>query len=115
MTNKYLMMLAKEYPDIEAVSSEMISLSAVSSLPKGTEYFFSDLHGEYEAFLHLLKSASGVIRAKIESAFSKTMSAKDQEKLAALIYYPEDHLKRFIPESPTILLSISVSLFRLCA
>jgi len=94
MTNKYLMMLAKEYPDIEAVSSEMISLSAVSSLPKGTEYFFSDLHGEYEAFLHLLKSASGVIRAKIESAFSKTMSAKDQEKLAALIYYPENQLKQ---------------------
>lgn len=94
MKNKYLMMLAKEYPDIESVSSEMINLSAICSLPKGTEYFFSDLHGEYQAFLHLLKSASGMIRAKIESAFSKTMSAVEQEKLAALIYYPENQLKQ---------------------
>ncbi|MBQ8296960.1 MAG: fructose-1,6-bisphosphatase [Ruminococcus sp.] len=94
MNNKYLKMLAKEYPDIESVSSEMINLSAICSLPKGTEYFFSDLHGEYEAFLHLLKSASGMIRAKIETAFSKTMSAREQEKLAALIYYPENQLKQ---------------------
>ncbi len=94
MKNKYLMMLAKEYPDIEAVSSEMINLSAICSLPKGTEYFFSDLHGEYEAFLHLLKSASGMIRAKIETAFSKTMPVREQEKLAALIYYPENQLKQ---------------------
>jgi fructose-1,6-bisphosphatase-3 len=94
MKNKYLMMLAKEYPDIKSVSSEMINLSAISSLPKGTEYFFSDLHGEYQAFLHLLKSASGMIRTKIEMSFSKTMSARDQEKLAALIYYPENQLKQ---------------------
>lgn len=94
MDKKYLRMLAKEYPDIEAVSSEMINLGAMRSLPKGTEYFFSDLHGEYKAFLHLLKSASGMIRTKIETAFSKTMSVHEQEKLAALIYYPENQLKQ---------------------
>lgn len=61
MDLKYLELLAKEYPTAEAVSTEIINLSAIRSLPKGTEYFFSDLHGEYEAFLHLLKSASGMI------------------------------------------------------
>lgn len=98
MDKKYLMMLAKEYPTIESVSGEMINLSAVCSLPKGTEYFFSDLHGEYKAFLHLLKSASGMIRAKIGMAFSKSMSADEQENLAALIYYPASRLKKMREE-----------------
>ncbi len=94
MDRKYLLMLAKEYPTIESVSGEMINLSAVCSLPKGTEYFFSDLHGEHKAFLHLLKSASGMIRAKINTVFSKTMSFSEQEQLAALIYYPATRLKQ---------------------
>lgn len=98
---KYLLMLAKEYPTIDAVSSEMIKLSAICSLPKGTEYFFSDLHGEYKSFLHLLKSASGMIRTKIEHAFSKTMTSSEQEKLSALIYYPSDQLKQ-MRESGTL-------------
>lgn len=64
MKNKYLHLLAKEYPTIMSVASEMVNLSSIRSLPKGTEYFFSDLHGEYESFLHMLKSASGMIRKK---------------------------------------------------
>ena len=61
----YLKLLAKEYPTVKAASSEIINLMAIRGLPKGTEYFFSDLHGEYEAFIHLLRSASGIIREKI--------------------------------------------------
>lgn len=60
----YLKLLAKEYPTVRLACSEIINLRAIMGLPKGTEYFFSDLHGEYEAFLHLLKSSSGIIREK---------------------------------------------------
>ena len=79
MKNKYLHLLAKEYPTIMSVASEMVNLSSIRSLPKGTEYFFSDLHGEYESFLHMLKSASGMIRKKIDQVFSKTVPAVERE------------------------------------
>ena len=62
----YLKLMSREYPTIKAASSEIINLTAIQGLPKGTEYFFSDLHGEYEAFIHLLRSASGIIREKIK-------------------------------------------------
>ncbi|MBP3857932.1 MAG: fructose-1,6-bisphosphatase [Ruminiclostridium sp.] len=94
MDRKYLTMLAKEYPTIESAAAEIINLSAIRSLPKGTEYFFSDMHGEYEAFLHMLRSASGMIKNKIDTALGKTVSNYDRERLAALIYYPEKELKR---------------------
>ena len=74
MDEKYLKLLAKEYPTIGSVASEMVNLSAIRSLPKGTEYFFSDLHGEYEAFLHMLKSASGIIKKKIDLVLGKTVA-----------------------------------------
>jgi len=93
MDNKYLKLLAKEYPTIDSVASEMVNLSAIRSLPKGTEYFFSDLHGEYEAFLHMLKSASGIIKKKIDLVFGKTVSNAEREALASLIYYPEKEIK----------------------
>lgn len=93
MDLKYLELLAKEYPSAEAVSTEIINLSAIRSLPKGTEYFFSDLHGEYEAFLHLLKSASGMILSKIDLIFGKTLNTSSREELASLIYYPEQRMK----------------------
>ncbi len=92
MEKKYLMLLAKEYPTVESVATEMINLSAIRSLPKGTEYFFSDLHGEYEAFFHMLKSASGTIKRKIDLALGKTVSAQEREALATLIYYPEKEI-----------------------
>ncbi len=93
MEQKYLKLLAKEYPTIDSVASEMVNLSAIRSLPKGTEYFFSDLHGEYESFLHMLKSASGMIKIKIDLVFGKTVSKAERENLANLIYYPEKEIK----------------------
>lgn len=94
MDKKYLKLLAKEYPSIESAASEMVNLSAIRSLPKGTEYFFSDLHGEYEAFLYMVKSASGIIRRKIDLTLGKTLSGAEREELANLVYYPEKELKR---------------------
>lgn len=94
MDIKYLRLLAKEYPTIESAASEIINLSAIRSLPKGTEYFFSDIHGEYEAFLHMLRSASGMIKIKTDLILGKTVSAADREKLAELIYYPEKEIAR---------------------
>lgn len=85
----YLKLMAREYPTIKAASSEIINLTAIQGLPKGTEYFFSDLHGEYEAFVHLLKSASGIIREKITETFSHIIPEKEEVELANLIYYPE--------------------------
>ncbi len=93
MPDKYLRLLAEEYPTIESVASEIINLSAIRSLPKGTEYFFSDIHGEYEAFLYMLRSASGMIMKKINLVLGKTISASEREKLANLIYYPQEGLK----------------------
>lgn len=94
MDKKYLGLLAKEYPNIESAASEMVNLSAIRSLPKGTEYFFSDLHGEYEAFLYMIKSASGIIRRKIDLTLGKTVASAEREALANLIYDPEKELKR---------------------
>lgn len=85
----YLKLLSKEFPTIKAASSEIINLKAICGLPKGTEYFFSDLHGEYEAFIHLLRSASGVIREKINETFDLLISEEEELALANLIYYPK--------------------------
>ena len=93
LDEKYLKLLAKEYPTIGSVASEMVNLSAIRSLPKGTEYFFSDLHGEYEAFLHMLKSASGIIKKKIDLVLGKTVANAERENLANLIYYPDKEIK----------------------
>lgn len=94
MNKKYLQLLSEKFPSIESAASEIINLSAIRSLPKGTEYFFSDLHGEYEAFLHMLKSASGIIRNKIDIVLEKTLSIVERERLATLIYYPHRETKR---------------------
>lgn len=93
MDRKYLLLLAKEFPTIDSAVSEIVNLSAIRSLPKGTEYFFSDIHGEYEAFLHMLKSASGMIKNKIDITLGKSVSGAEREALAYLIYYPEKQLK----------------------
>lgn len=102
MEKRYLKLLAKEYPTIESAASEIINLNAIQCLPKGTEYFFSDLHGEYEAFIHLLKSASGVIRTKIDDLFGKTISKEDRIHLAELIYYPERQLNELSLEGEAL-------------
>ncbi|MBR5229510.1 MAG: fructose-bisphosphatase class III, partial [Firmicutes bacterium] len=91
---KYLNRLAKDYPNKMAASAEIINLKAILALPKGTEYFLSDLHGEHEAFIHMLKSASGTIKAKIDEHYGAVLSEKDREDLAALIYNAEAELVR---------------------
>ena len=88
----YLQLLSRTYPTALAASAEIINLNAICQLPKGTEYFFSDLHGEYDAFSYLLSSASGILKDKIENLFSRFVSERDREELAMLIYNPKDVL-----------------------
>ena len=83
---KYLSRLAKEYPNQRAAKAEVVNLRAILALPKGTEYFLSDLHGEDEAFIHMLKSGSGTIKRRIDERFDKMLSEKEREELASLIY-----------------------------
>ena len=90
---KLLNLLAKKYPDISSVSSEIINLQAILNLPKGTEHFLSDLHGEYEAFLHLRNSASGIIREKTENLFEGVISREEINTLVTVIYYPKEKLE----------------------
>jgi len=90
--NKYLMELAKSYPNRNAVSAEVINLNAILNMPKGTEHFLSDIHGEHEAFLHIRKNASGVIRKKIKLLFDTRLTEAEIAELATLIYYPEEKL-----------------------
>ncbi len=89
---KYLFEIAKSYPNRRAVSSEIINLNAILNLPKGTEHFMSDLHGEHEAFTHIRRNASGVIRKKVDILFKKSLTAEERAELATLIYYPEEKL-----------------------
>lgn len=86
---KYIRLLAKEYPNIQSACTEIINLQAILQLPKGTEHFMSDLHGENEAFAHILNNCSGVIKDKIDSLLSKSISAQERAELATLIYYPK--------------------------
>ncbi len=89
----YLKALAKQYPTVQAASTEIINLQAILNLPKGTEHFISDVHGEYEAFQHILNSASGVVREKLDTLFSTTLTRAERDQLATLIYYPEEKLE----------------------
>ncbi len=89
---KYLSELAKEYPNRRAVTGEIINLNAILNLPKGTEHFLSDIHGEHEAYMHIRRNASGVIRRKVDALFSKTVTARERAELATLIYYPLEKL-----------------------
>jgi fructose-1,6-bisphosphatase-3 len=88
----YLRLLAKQYPSIQAASTAIIDLNAQLSLPKGTEHFVSDVHGEYEALRHVLKNGSGSIKRKMDELFGSTLSSEEKRSLATLIYYPEEKL-----------------------
>ena len=92
--SKYLQMLAEKYPNHRSVKAEIINLRAILALPKGTEYFLSDLHGEYDAFQYFVRSASGTIKMKIDENFSGMLSEAERESLAALIYDPVAEIKR---------------------
>jgi len=86
---KYLELLSKNFRNIAETSTEIINLEAILNLPKGTEHFLSDVHGEYEAFTHVLRNGSGSIRQKIEDIFGETLEEGEKKELATLIYYPE--------------------------
>lgn len=88
----YLKMLSKQYPNIDSVCTEIINLRAILALPKGTEHFLTDLHGEYEAFTHVLRNASGVIKRKIDEAFGDTLTETEKRSFATLVYYPEQKI-----------------------
>lgn len=90
---KYLQLLSKNFPTISAASTEIINLEAILNLPKGTEHFLTDIHGEHEAFLHVIKNASGVIRKKVEDIFGHRLRESEKRDLCTLIYYPEEKLK----------------------
>ena len=90
---KYLHRLAELYPTIGEASTEIINLQSILNLPKGTEHFMSDLHGEYEAFSHVLRNGSGAVRKKIDDVFGHTLSNSDKRSLATLIYYPREKMK----------------------
>jgi fructose-1,6-bisphosphatase III len=89
---KYLKLLSRQFPTVQSASTEIINLEAILKLPKGTEHFLSDIHGEYEIFSHVLRNGSGVIRQKIEDVFKNTLRKFIKDELATLIYYPEEKL-----------------------
>nr|WP_317332427.1 fructose-1,6-bisphosphatase [uncultured Romboutsia sp.] len=99
---KYLKVLSKQYPSISKASTEIINLEAILNLPKGTEHFISDIHGEYEPFVHVLKNGSGVIKRKIEELFSSTIRECEKKTLATLVYYPEQKLELIEREEENI-------------
>lgn len=91
--DKYLDLLSSKFNSTEEIVSEIINLKAILNLPKGTEHFVSDLHGEYNAFQHILRNGSGNVKEKIKELFHQTLSFEKQQKLATLIYYPEERLE----------------------
>ena len=90
---KYYQLLAEKYPSMRALTREIINMTAILNLPKGTEHFMSDIHGEYEAFFHILNNCSGVVREKVEMLYRDTLSHKEIKELCTLIYYPSEKLR----------------------
>lgn len=95
---KFLRLLSRKYPTRQQVCTEIINLQAILNLPKGTEHFMSDLHGEYEAFSHILNNSAGVIREKVDMIFDQVLTPKERSSLCTLIYYPEAKLEKFREE-----------------
>lgn len=110
---KYLKSLSKQHPTIASASTEIINLQAILNLPKGTEHFLSDIHGEYEQFNHVLKNGSGSVRRKIDEEFGNTLSNKDKKSLATLIYYPEEKIELIMQEEDSIEDWYKITLHRL--
>lgn len=110
---KYLKLLSKQYPSISKASTEIINLEAILNLPKGTEHFITDIHGEYEPFVHVLKNGSGVIKRKIEELFSNTMRENEKKALATLVYYPEQKLDLIIKKEENLEDFYRINIYRL--
>ncbi|HPX99689.1 MAG TPA: fructose-bisphosphatase class III, partial [Bacteroidaceae bacterium] len=112
---EYLQLLSKSFPSIAAASTEIINLEAILNLPKGTEHFVTDIHGEYDAFDYVLRSASGVIQQKIEAVFGSDLSDEEKRSLSALISYPEAKMRAVKSEVSDIDEWYKVSLMQLIA
>lgn len=110
---KYLEILSERFPTVQSVCTEIINLEAILNLPKGTEHFLSDLHGEYESFLHILKNASGVIKTKIDDIFKNDMTQSERRRFATLIYYPKEKLELIKKETANLGEFYRITLFRL--
>lgn len=95
---KFLRLLSEKYRSRQQVCTEIINLQAILNLPKGTEHFMSDLHGEYEAFSHILNNSAGVIREKVDMLFEGTLTSRERSSLCTLIYYPEEKLEKINEE-----------------
>lgn len=110
---KYLKSIANLYPTIASASTEIINLQSILNLPKGTEHFLTDIHGEDEQFLHVLKNGSGSVIRKIDDAFGNTLSSRDKKMLATLIYYPEQKIEIILKEEENIEDWYKITLHRL--
>lgn len=111
--NKYLEYLAELYPTIEKASTEIINLQSIINLPKGTEHFLSDIHGEYEAFSHVLRNGSGAVRKKIDDVFGHTLGTAEKRSVATLIYYPREKLDQLRQSGEDMQNWYRVTLYRL--
>jgi fructose-1,6-bisphosphatase-3 len=110
---KYLKLLARQYPTIAKASTEIINLAAILNLPKGTEHFLADLHGEYEPFVHVLRNGSGAVKIKIEEVFGNSLMDCEKKSLATLVYYPEQKLEIVLKEEKDINDWYKINLYRL--
>ena len=110
---RFLKSLSKQYPTIASASTEIINLQAILNLPKSTEHFLTDIHGEYEQFNHVLKNGSGSVKKKIDEEFGNTLSEKDKRMLATLIYYPKEKLELVLQEEDNIEDWYKITLHRL--
>ena len=110
---EYLQLLKERYPTIQSACAEIISLESRKKLPKITEHFMSDIHGEYESFLHILRNASGIIKDKIDAVFARTLSEKERDTLSMLIYYPREKLELIKSETENIDDWYKITLYRL--
>lgn len=110
---KYLKLLSTQYPTIDEASTEIINLQAILNLPKGTEHFLTDIHGENEPFEHVLKNASGVIKGEIETIWGNSLSKSDKKSLATLIYYPERKIDIIVRQEKNIDDWFKITLYRL--
>lgn len=110
---RYLERLSELFPTIASASTEIINLQSILNLPKGTEHFLTDIHGEHEAFFHVLKNGSGAVRKKIDEVFGNTLSDKDKKALATLVYYPKEKIEQHIEQEEDIYDWYKITLYRL--
>lgn len=110
---RFLECLSKQYPTIDSAATEIINLQSILNLPKGTEHFLSDIHGEYEAFSHVLRNGSGAVMKKIDDVFENELSSSEKKELASLIYYPVERLSYIKSENRNTYEWYHTALYRL--